>query len=97
MPKMEKSYLTTYMDELSTKAFYKVCFNQERLPITYHNFRHQSQSYPKVNPEIEKDPNPLRSKANFSREETLHLIDVKFNINYQNNQGIIKVRPLLST
>ena len=75
----------------------KVCFNQERLPITYHNFRHQSRSYPKVNPEIEKDPNPLRSKGNFSREETLHLIDVKFNINYQNNQGIIKVRPLLST
>ena len=44
MPKMAKSYLTTYMDELSTKL---VCFNQERLPITYHDFRHKSLVRPK--------------------------------------------------
>ena len=25
----------------------KVCFNQERLPITYHNFRHKSLVRPK--------------------------------------------------
>ena len=42
-------------------------------------------SYPKVNPEIEKDFNPLARKTNFSQEETMYLIDVKFNITYQNN------------
>ena len=38
--KWQKGYLTTYMDGLSTRS--QRYFNQEGLPITYHNFRHQS-------------------------------------------------------
>ena len=51
-------------------------------------------SKPKVNPQIEKNLNPLATKP---EKETMHLIDAEFNITYQNNQGIIKVRPLLRT
>ena len=73
----------------------EVCFNQESLPITYHNFQHKSLIRPQS-----KFPNlqgfqPISYKANFSQKESMHLIDVKFNITYQNKQGKIQVRPLL--
>ena len=84
----------TWMSFLQNR---KVCFNQEKLPITYYNSCHQSLVIPKSKSRIEKDLNPLASKTNFSREENMPLIDVKFNITYQNNQEIIKVRPLLRT
>ena len=32
----------------------EVCFNQESLPITYHNFHHKSLVDPKVNHQIDK-------------------------------------------
>ena len=51
-------------------------------------------SDPKVYPQIEKDLSPLATKP---KKETMDLIDVEFNITYQNNHGIIKVRPLLRT
>ena len=45
MPKMTKTYLKlTWMSFLQNC---EVCFNQERLPITYHNFRHKSLVRPK--------------------------------------------------
>ena len=34
------------------------CFNQERLPITYHNFCDKNLVRLKVNTQIEKDLNP---------------------------------------
>ena len=42
----------------------KVYFNQKSLPITYHNFPD-----PKVNPQIEKDLNPLAAKPIFHRKK----------------------------
>ena len=73
----------------------EVCFNQESLPITYHNFHHKSLVRPKS-----KSPNlqgfqPVSYKANFLHKESMYLIDVEFNITYQNNQGEIQVRLLL--
>ena len=35
----------------------EVCFNQESLPINYHNFRHKSLVRPKSNSQIDKDLN----------------------------------------
>ena len=63
-----------------------VCFNQESLPITYYDFHHKSLVRLKS-----KSPNWQRSqsisyKANFLQRETMHLLDVKFDITYQNNQ-----------
>ena len=75
----------------------KVYFNQESLPITYHNFRHQSLVRPKSKCSNWKGSQSISYKANFSLKGTMHLIDVKFNITYQNKQRIIKVRPFLRT
>ena len=73
----------------------EVCFNQERLPITYHNFRHKSLVRPKSKFPNWQGSQPISSKTNFSQRETVHLLDVQFNITYQNNLGEIQVRPLL--
>ena len=75
----------------------KVYFSQESLPVTYHHFCHQSLVRPKSKSSILKGSQLISYKANFSQKETMHLIDVKFNINYQNEQRIIKVRPFLRT
>ena len=75
----------------------KVNFNQEGLPITYHNFRHQSLVKPKSKYSNWKGSQSIRYKANFSLKGTMPLIDVKFHITYQNKQNIIKVRPFLRT
>ena len=87
MPKMAKITLRlTWTTFLQNR---EVCFNQESLPITYHNFRHKSLIRLKS-----KSPNwhqLISYKANFSRKESMHLIDVKLNITYQNNQGVIQV------
>ena len=80
---MAKSYQQlTWISALENR---KVCFNQERLPITQRKTVTKDWSDPKVNPEIEKGLNPLASKTNFSWDETMHLINVKFNITHQNN------------
>ena len=73
----------------------EVCFNQERLPITYHNFRHKSLVRPKSKSPNWQGSQPISYKANFSQRETMHLLDVKFNITYQNKLVKIQVRPLL--
>ena len=75
----------------------KVCFNQECLPIMYHNFRHQSLVRPRSKCSNWKGAQPISYKANFSLKGTMYLIDVKFNITYQNKQRIIKVRQFLRT
>ena len=50
-------------------AFYKICFNQESLPIIYHNFCHKSL---KVN---WKGSQAISCKANCSQRDTIHLAD----------------------
>ena len=75
----------------------KFYFHQESLPITYHNFLHQSLVRTKGKSSNEKGSQPISYKANFSQKETMNLIDLKFNLTHQNNQGMIKVRPLLRT
>ena len=73
----------------------KVCFNQENLPITYHNFCHKSLVRLKGESPNWQGPQPISYKANFSQKEGMRLIDAKMNITYQNNQGEIQVRPYL--
>ena len=75
----------------------KVYFSQESLPITYHHFCHQNLVRPKSKSSSWKGSQLISYKANFSQKETMHLTDVKFNITYQNEQRIIKVRSLLRT
>ena len=75
-------------------VFYKIS-KFESLPITDHKFLHQSLVRPKNKSSNCKWSQTISYKANFSQKKTMHLIDVKFNITYQNNQRIIKVRPFL--
>ena len=72
-----------------------VCFNQESLPITYYNFHHKSLVRHKIKYPNWAGSQTISYKANFSQRETIHLLDVKFNITHRNNQGEIQVRPLL--
>ena len=71
-----------------------VCFNQESLPITYYNFHHKSLVRPKSKSPNWQGSQPISYKTNFSQKESMHLIDIKFKITYQNNQGELQVRPL---
>ena len=64
----------------------EVSFNQESLPITYHNFRHQSLVRPKS-----KSPNWQESQ-----KDKIHSEDHKHDITYQNILGKTKVRPLFT-
>ena len=73
----------------------EVYFNQESLPITYHNFHHKSLVRPKSISPNWQGSQPINYKVNFSQKESLHLTDVEFSITYQNKQGEIQVRPLL--
>ena len=63
--------------------------------ITYHNFRHKSLVRPKSKSPNWQGSQRISYKANFSQRESMYLLDIKFNITYQNNQGEIQVRPLL--
>ena len=49
MPKMAKK-VTLQLTRMSFLRKCEVCFNQKRLPITYHNFRHKSLIRPKSKP-----------------------------------------------
>ena len=75
-------------------VFYKIS-KFESLPKADHKFLHQSLVRPKNKSSNCKRSETISYKANFSQKKTMHLIDVKFNITYQNNQRIIKVRPFL--
>ena len=63
-----------------------VCINQERLPITYCNFRHKSLIRLKSKSSNWQGPQPISYKTNLSQKESMHLINAKLNITYQNNQ-----------
>ena len=73
----------------------EVCFNQKSLPISYHNFWHKSLVTPKSKSPNWQGSQPMTCKANFSQKERMHLIDAKFDITYENNQGEIHFGPLL--
>ena len=72
----------------------KVCFNQERLPIAYHNFRHKSVGRPKSKSSNWQGSQPISYKAKFSQRYNIYLLDLKCNITYQNIRGKTKVRPI---
>ena len=72
-----------------------VCFNQESLPITYYNIHHKSLVRSKSKPPNGQRSQPIATRQIFHRKKSMHLIDVKFIITYQNNHGEIQVRPLL--
>ena len=72
----------------------EVCFNQERLPITYHNFHHKSLVRPKSKSPNWQGSQPISYKANFSQRDNIYLLDLKYSIIYQNIRGKTKVRPI---
>ena len=72
----------------------EVCFNQERLPITYQNFRHKSLVRPKSKSPNWQESQPISYKTKFSQRDNIYLLDLKYNITYQNIQGETKVRPI---
>ena len=55
----------------------EVCFNQERLPITYHNVRHKSLVRPKSKSPNWQGSQPISYKAKFSQRDKMHLADHK--------------------
>ena len=50
----------------------KVCFKEESLPITHHNFHRKSLARPKS--KIDNDLNPLATRLIFNRDQ-MHLED----------------------
>ena len=74
----------------------EVSFNQESLPIIYHNFHHKCLVRPKS-----KFPNwqisqSISHKANLLQRDKIHLVDRKYNITYQNVRAETKVRSLFT-
>ena len=65
----------------------EVCFNQERLPITYHNFRHKSLVRPKSKSPNWQESQPISYKANFSQSDNIYPADQKYNITYKYIRG----------
>ena len=53
----------------------EVCFNQEKLPITYHNFCHKSLVRPKSKSPNWQGSQPISYKANFSQRDKIHVAD----------------------
>ena len=93
MPKMAKK-VTLKITWMSFLQNCEVCFNQERLPITYHNFHHKSLVRPKSKSPNWQRSQPISYKAKFSQRYNIYLVDLKCNITYQNIQGETKVRPI---
>ena len=91
MPKMAKKLQLTSMSFLQNR---KVCFNQERLPITYLNFRHKSLVRPKSKSPNWQGSQPISYKTKFSQRDNIYLVDLKYNITYQNIWEKTKVRPI---
>ena len=69
--KWQESYLTTYMDELSTKS--QSLIDQKRLPVTYRNFRHKSLLRPKSKSPNRQGSQPISYKTNFSQRDKKNL------------------------
>ena len=72
----------------------EVCFNQESLSITYHNFRHKSLVIPKSKSPNWQGSQPISYKAKFWQRDNIYLLDLKYNITHQNIRGKTKVRPI---
>ena len=72
----------------------KICFNQERLPITYDNFRHKSLVRLKSKSPHWQGSQPISYRAKFSQRDNTYLADLKYNITYQSIRGKTKVRPI---
>ena len=61
-------------NHLHGRAFYKitkVCFNQESLPITFHNFHHKSLVRPKSKFPNWQGSQLMSYKTNFSRRDNI--------------------------
>ena len=71
----------------------EVCFNQEILPITYHNFRQKSQIRPKIKSPNWQGSQSISYKTKFSQRDNIYLVDLKCNKTFQNIWGKTKVRP----
>ena len=90
MAKKKITLQLTWMSFLQTR---EVFFNQERSPITYHNFRHRNLVRPGSKYPIWNRSQPISYKAKFSQKDNTYLVDLKYNTTYQNILGKIKVRP----
>ena len=73
---------------------WEVCFKQESLPTTYRNFRQKSLVKPKSKSLNWQVFQPISYKAKFSQRDNIYLVDLKYNITYQNIRGKTKVRPI---
>ena len=81
----------TWMSFLQNR---EVLFNQESLPITYDNFRHKSLVRPKSKSPNWQGSQLIRYKTKFSQRDNIYLVDLKYNITYQNICGKTKVRSI---
>ena len=88
--KWQKSYplQLTWTSFLQNHELY---FHQKSLPVTYHNFHHKNLARPKSKSPNWKGSQPISYKANFSQKESMHPIDVKFDIIYHNKQEEISL------
>ena len=68
----------------------KVCFNPERLPITYQSFCHRSLVRPKSKSPNWQGSQPISYKAKFSQRDNIYLADLKYIITYQNIWGKLR-------
>ena len=68
-------------------AFYKIVTFALTKNLNLLRFPSQKSGQPKSKSPNWQQSQPIRYKANFSLRETMQLLDVKFNITYQNNQG----------
>ena len=71
------------MDELSTRL--RSLFQPRKVTTNLPQFLSQKSGQTQ-NPQIEKGQ-PISYKTNFSQNETMRLVDVKFNITYQNKEN----------
>ena len=72
----------------------EVCFNQERLSITYHSIRHESLVRSKSKSPNWQGSQPISYKTKFSQRDKIYHVDLKYNINYQYIRAKTKVRPI---
>ena len=94
MKRLKWQKVTLQLTWMSFLQNCEVCFNQERLPITYHNFRHKNLVRPKSKSPNWQGSQTISYKAKFSQRDNTYLLDLKYNITYQNIRGKTKVRQI---
>ena len=86
--------VTLQLKWMSFLQNWEICFNEERLPINYHNFRHKSLVRPKIKSPNWQESQPISYKSKFSERERErereNLVDLKYNITYQNIWGKLR-------